>query len=328
MTRGTPTGNTTGSTTVTPAGISARVDPAADRLAFERLVETWLRVHPSANTRSAYGSDIAGFGRWCAGSGAVPLQVTAADVAMYQTACELSGDSASTIRRRSSALSSFFDFAVERAAVTENPVTGTARPQVTAGDPSSTRQLDLGAVEGSLAAAREIDPRLHALVALLALDGLKLNEALALDVTDISGRGSNVSAAVARPSGRRRLVLHREGASAVRRCAAGRADGPLFVSGRPSVRGSVATRLTRFGADHLIKRLPHVDGTPLTANSLRRFYVSSSHAAGVDLDEIRDRAGLGDVRTARRYLPSHHQHQHNHQPGDLGSGRRATPKEV
>jgi integrase len=262
----------------------------------------------------------------------VPLRISATDVAAYQAACADSGDSSSTIRRRSSALSSFFDFALRGDVVSENPVAGSTRPLVAVGDPSPTPRLRAVAVESMLQRAEELDPRLHALVALLALEGVKLGEALQLDVTDIRGRSGNVTADVQRAGQRHRLPLRTESGAAVRRCTNGRADGPLFLSGRPSS-GTPSARLTRFGADHLIKRLPPHRGQPLTANALRRFFVTSSHAAGVELDEIRDRAGLADVRTARRYLarqprvadqiPS----TTNPTSAGHGSDRRATDKE-
>jgi hypothetical protein len=41
---------------------------------------------------------------------------------------------------------------------------------------------------------------------------------------------------------------------------------------------------------------------PVTANALRRFHFATLEAGGVDLDEVRDRAGLADVRSVRRYI--------------------------
>jgi len=40
----------------------------------------------------------------------------------------------------------------------------------------------------------------------------------------------------------------------------------------------------------------------VTANELRRFHISAVHGAGADLDTVRDRAGLADVRSVRRYV--------------------------
>jgi site-specific recombinase XerD len=291
---------------------------STDGVVFAHLVQSWLDRQGAANTRSAYGKDLSLFGAWCAGRDAVPLRVTPADVVAYQDACVRAGDSPSTVRRRSSSLSSFFQFALTCDAVGANPVVGTNRPTVGSGDPSPTPALAQPTVDQYLDDAAALDSRLHALVALIALDGLKLGEALALDVDDITGRSPRLAATVSRGGRRTRLVLHRRAGAAVRRCAGDRRDGPLFL-GRGS--GSGPARLTRFGADHLIKRLPRRGPTPLTANALRRFYVSSSHAAGVDIDDIRERAGLSDVRSARRYL-------HNHNPSDgHGSGRRTDTKE-
>jgi site-specific recombinase XerD len=290
---------------------------------FDQLLQSWLDSHGSLNTRSAYGSDLALFGRWCAGQNAIPLRVTAEDVAAYQAACDASGDSPSTIRRRSSALSSFFQFAIAHDAIVDNPVAGSERPQVASGDPSPTPALDADVMRQYLHDASQLDCRLHALVALLALDGVKLSEALSLDVTDIAASSRRVSAHVIRSGARVPLVLHPEAGGAVRRCADGRTAGPLLVSEQRSAAGGEPRRLTRFGADHLIKRLARHSGTPLTANALRRFYVSSTHAAGVDIDHIRERAGLSDVRSARRYLPTN-----THHAADHGSGRRHNTKEV
>jgi site-specific recombinase XerD len=225
---------------------------------FDQLLQSWLDSHGSVNTRSAYGSDLALFGRWCAGQNAIPLRVTAEDVAAYQAACDASGDSPSTIRRRSSSLSSFFQFAVAHDAVVDNPVAGSERPQVASGDPSPTPTLDAEVMRQYLHDASQLDCRLHALVALLALDGVKLSEALSLDVTDIAASSRRVSAHVIRSGARVPLVLHPEAGGAVRRCASGRTAGPLLVSEQRSAAGGEPRRLTRFGADHLIKRLaPH-----------------------------------------------------------------------
>ena len=39
----------------------------------------------------------------------------------------------------------------------------------------------------------------------------------------------------------------------------------------------------------------------MTANALRRFHIAARRAGGDGLDEVRERAGLADVRGVRRY---------------------------
>jgi site-specific recombinase XerD len=265
-------------------------------------VEGWLSTQPSPNTRAAYRSDLDAFGRWCARQGAIPLTADTATLVAFQVAREAAGDSAATIRRRWSALSSFYDFAVDRRLTSSNPAVGVDRPKVLAGDPSPTLQLTPGAVAGYRASAAALDPRLEALVALLVSEGLKVGEALALDIDDVSAKSSATTITIRRRGESKRMVLDHDSAKAVRRCVGTRRAGPVFISEKSST-SERPNRLTRFGADHLIRQLRTDDETErVTANALRRFHISTREAAGVVLDKIRDRAGLADVRGVRRYI--------------------------
>lgn len=238
-------------------------------------LENWLRAQGSANTRAAYRSDFTMFGSWCSHQGAIPLAADTATLAAFQAARIAAGDSPLTIRRRMSALSSFYCFAVEQHVVAVNPALGVRRPKVAADGPSPTAQLSEAAVAACRAAAAALDPRLEALVGLLVCDGLKVAEALALDIDDVSGRAPATAVAVWRRGAHERTVLDLATARAVRRCIGGRVAGPVFVSERSSQAGN-PTRLTRFGADHLIRQLrtgPAAE--PVTANALRRFHLEA-----------------------------------------------------
>ena len=267
------------------------------------VTDAWLNDQTSLNTRAAYRLDLDSFGRWCAEHGSVPLLADAAALVAFQSAREACGDSDSTIRRRWSALTSFYEFAISTNATNINPTIGAVRPGVSNGDPSPTIRLTPEAIAAYRVLATALDPRLDALVALLVLDGLKMSEALALDVSDVSGRSSKMSVTVRRRGETDRVDLDRDSARAVRRCIAKRPSGPLFTSGRPSNR-TAPRRLTRFGADHLFRRLT-IDGTEtrVTANELRRFHITTA-AARTDLEHVRAGAGLADLRSVRRYMVS------------------------
>ncbi len=266
------------------------------------LIEAWLSSHRSPNTRAAYGADLKTFRTWCAHQGAIPLRADAVMLLAFQAAREAAGDSPSTVRRRWASLSSFFTFALVHEATASNPALGISRPTVASGNPSPTTQLSPHAVAGYRAIAADLDPRLDALVGLLVADGLKLGEALALDVDDVIGRPPRVALAIRRRGAPQRIQLDVASGRAVRRCIGQRRTGPLFIS-----RGSKESeprRLTRFGADHLIRQLSTGEVDRVTANQLRRFHITSGHRDDhVDLDNVRERAGLADVRSVRRYLP-------------------------
>jgi site-specific recombinase XerD len=76
----------------------------------------------------------------------------------------------------------------------------------------------------------------------------------------------------------------------------------LFIGPRRGRAGSV--RLTRFGADHLIKQAATAAGIerPVSANVLRRTHVTTAQRAGVAIDDIQRTMGHTDVRTTRRYM--------------------------
>lgn len=252
---------------------AARDDGAAGRQ--RSTLEGWLRTHGSPNTRAAYRADLELFGDWCARQGAIPLAADTATLVAFQVARTTAGDSSSTLRRRMSALSSFYEFAVELELVAINPSVGVRRPKDTAGEQTPPTRLTAAAVAAYRASAAAIDPRLDALVGLLACDGLKVAEALALDVDDVTGRTPTVVVTLERRGEQQRLVLEQGSARAIRRCIGTRRTGPIFISERSAATGT-PTRLTRFGADHLIRRLrTDPSAEPLTANALRRYHLDT-----------------------------------------------------
>jgi site-specific recombinase XerD len=267
----------------------------------QSTLEGWLNAQLSPNTRAAYRCDLEAFGNWCARQGAIPLTAETATLVAFQAARAAAGDSDSTIRRRWSALSSFYDFAVEHDLRSINPAVGVDRPKVVSGDPSPTTRLSEEAVASCRTVAAALDPRLEALVALLVCDGLKVAEALALDIHDVSCRSPATTITVRRRGESKRILLDPDSARAVRRCVGKRRSGPVFVNERSS-KSDTPHRLTRFGADHLIRQLRTDDTTEqVTANALRRFHINARQAGGDVLDDVRDRAGLADVRGVRRY---------------------------
>ena len=252
--------------------------PARGASRSERgVIDAWLASQPSENTRSAYRTDLDTFGHWCAQNQAVPLHADAATVAAFQLAREAAGDSAATLRRRWSSLSSFYRFAILADMTDVNPVAGAHRPPLVTDELEATPVLTRRAVDAYLATAAALDPRLDALVSLLVFDGVKLGEALALDVDDVTGRPPKVAIRVRRKGVVDRVILGAHSARAVRRCVGQRRSQPLFTSERAAAPAAAPRRLTRFGADHLIRLLTGNGDERVTSNAFRRFYITSDH---------------------------------------------------
>jgi site-specific recombinase XerD len=283
------------------SSVARRSNRLGDEALQRSVAAAWLETHLAPNTQAAYRTDLETFGRWCAKNGSIPIRADVATLMAFQAAREAAGDSVSTLRRRWSALSSFYEFAVDNDVAETNPVLGAVRPRIPKGDPSPTMQLSAQAVDGYRAVAAALDPRLDALVALLVSDGLKIGEALALDIEDVNGRPPKTMVTIRRRGVSKQVVLNADTARAILRCAGRRRGGPLFTSNRTAT-VDPPRRLTRFGADHLIRQLTTDNEARVTANELRRFHITANHEAGVDIDSVRARAGLADVRSVRRYV--------------------------
>ena len=260
----------------------------------------FLEACRSANTRSAYRTDLGHVAAWCRDGRALDLlTIDAADVARYRTECELAGASPATVARRLSALTSFGAYAAAHGgepALTAG--TEIARPTVESA--SSAEVLTDADAEVLLAAADGISRRSAVLIRLLMLDGCKVGEVIRADAADVSGRPERMTLKL-HDRRARRIELHPDTAAKVRRYLGRRRDGPLVLSER---RGREPGRLTRFGVDYLVKQVAQAAGLdqPVSGNTLRRRYVIAADADGTDLDEIRDNAGHADRRTTRRYL--------------------------
>src|SRR3954452_11180753 len=120
---------------------------SADQAAFQELTDRWLASLMSINTRAAYAVDLAKFGQWCAAHHAVALRADTATLTAFQAAQATAGHSVATQRRRWSALSSFFQFALDAGLIEANPATDGRRPLLSGGGASSTAILSPDVVD-------------------------------------------------------------------------------------------------------------------------------------------------------------------------------------
>jgi integrase/recombinase XerD len=280
------------------AGRSADTTATAE---FQLVIDAWVSTLRAANTRAAYRSDLAQYARWCAAHAVDPLRPSPAAMRRYRTACERDGARLASVARRLSAVGSFLRYADRHGAPgASDALADLERPD--AGATSSTRVLTAADAGALLDAADTLHPKAALLVRLLMLDGLKVGEAVGADAEDLSGRPPRMALRLERNGHAQVLPLQPDTASAVRAYLDGRRTGPLLLSDTFT---RTPTRLTRFGADYLLKRVADIAslGTGVSANALRRRYVAAAHGRGTDLDDIRRRAGHVDERTTLRYLP-------------------------
>lgn len=315
-----------------PAGIQA----AEHEPHLVGLVERWLASLRSANTRAAYRTDISRYLAWCAAEQRGPLELTPTDLNRYRDAAAI-GCAPATAARRAAAVQAFARFVGDSAPGSAARVAPAPPPVAASSSTTALRPDERDALVASLA---DTASTTRLMVGMLLFDGLKLDEVLRLDAAHVSGRPPAMRVQLPRGTGVR-VTLHPVTSSFAAQHLRGMRPtdaSPLFVSA--SRREAAGSRLSRFGADYLLRQAGRRAGlaAPLTSNVLRRTHAEHAHAAGRSVDEIAAAMGHDDVRSTRRYLAAAihpHPRPHPHpitptidQPGDCGSGRRPNSQEV
>jgi site-specific recombinase XerD len=141
------------------------------------------------------------------------------------------------------------------------------------------------------------------LVHLLLDQGLRLAEVLALDHGDVSGSRNAKRLRVVRHGKSTNVIVDTAGSKSIHELEQyAPKPGPLFTG--PSRGRRDPSRLTRFGADHLIKQAAATAGIgwSVSANVLRRTHVTHAQRTGVPIGQIGEAMGHRDLRSTRRYL--------------------------
>ena len=152
------------------------------------LVAAWLTGLRSARTRRAYAGDITAWLSWLAERDTEALAAGRVHVDLWAATWLDAGAAASSVRRRLSALSSFYRYCAAHNLIGRIPTQGVARQAV---DPDYTATVGLDRDQArALVAAADADTgaqalRTAAVVRLLLHNALRVDEACAADIADL-----------------------------------------------------------------------------------------------------------------------------------------------
>jgi site-specific recombinase XerD len=205
--------------------------------------------------------------------------------------------STSALWRSCQTLAGFYRYAAEEGIIEHSPAANVRRPRLDY--ESHAVGLDRNELGAFLVAAGVSSPRDHALCSLLALNGLRISEAVGATIEQLGLE-----------RGHRTLVVHRKGgktvtiplaprtARAIDLAVGERLEGPLFVGqdGRP---------MTRDAAARVVRRLAKAAGISkrIGPHSLRHSFITAALDAGVPLREVQEAASHADPRTTMRLRP-------------------------
>jgi integrase len=147
-------------------------------------------------------------------------------------------------------------------------------------------------VAAGLAGARD-----HALISVLALNGLRVSEAIGADIE-----------ALGLERGHRTLRIHRKGgkvvteplaprtARAIDLAVGERCEGPIFNA-------ADGQRLDRHAAARIVRRVARTAGITkrVGPHTLRHAFITAALDAGVPLRDVQEAASHSDPRTTMRY---------------------------
>jgi len=261
----------------------------------ERLALAGFLAGYTGLTREAYALDLRQYASWCQQHHLRLFQARRADIECFARDLEARGRARATITRRLCTIAGFYKYAVEEELLEHSPAAHVRRPRLDY--ESHAIGLDRNELGALLVAAGLGHPAAHALIALLALNGLRVSEAT----------GANIEA-LGVERGHRTLVITRKGgkvvtiplaprtARAIDLAVGERSDGPVFlaIDGR---------RLDRHGAARIVRRAAHRAGItkPVGPHTLRHAFITAALDAGVPLRDVQDAASHADPRTTMRY---------------------------
>jgi integrase/recombinase XerD len=200
------------------------------------------------------------------------------------------------ITRRLCTIAGFYRYAVEEDLLEHSPAAHVRRPRLDY--ESHATALDRNELGALLVAAGLGPSGEHALISLLALNGLRVSEATGADIENLGVE-----------RGHRTLVITRKGskvvtislaprtARAIDLAVGERVEGPIFLT-------SDGQRLDRHGAAWLVRRVARRAGLtkPVGPHTLRHaFTTTAALDAGVPLRDVQEAASHADPRTTMRY---------------------------
>jgi len=187
-----------------------------------------------------------------------------------------------------SSLRAFFQFLVRRRVIASNAAKLVASPK-------RPRKLPrfLSADDAARLVEAPTTPRDRALCELLYGCGLRVSEAVGLDVTDLDGDELRVRRA---KRGKERIVpIGRKAHEALAAYIGKRGEGPMFISAR-------GKRLSDGEARRIVRRAVLLGGTPYaTPHALRHSYATHLLDSGADLRSIQELLGHASLSTTQRY---------------------------
>ena len=261
----------------------------------ERVALAGFLAGYSGLTRQAYELDLRQFASWCQQQRMRLFQARRADIECFARDLEARGRARATVTRRLCTIAGFYRYAVEEELLDHSPAAHVRRPRLDY--ESHATALDRNELGALLVAAGIGRPAEHALISLLALNGLRVSEATGTDVEALGVERGHRTLVITRKGGKVVTVpLAPRTARAIDLATGERCEGPIFLA--PDGR-----RLDRHGAARIVRQVARRAGITkhVGPHTLRHAFITAALDAGVPLRDVQEAASHADPRTTMRY---------------------------
>jgi integrase/recombinase XerD len=255
-------------TTAAPSAALATIQPAftdTERIALAGFLAGYRGL-----TREAYASDLRQCASWCRGRSLGLFAVRRADIEGFAGDLEAMGRARATVTRRLSTIAGFYKYAVQEELLEHSPAAHVRRPRVDY--ESHAVALDRNELGALLVAAGLGSPAAHALISLLALNGLRVSEAPGADIEDLGLEHGHRTLTIIRKGGKVVTIpLAPRTARTIDLAIGERTEGPVFLArdGR---------RLDRHGAGRIVRKTARRAGIAkiVTPHTLRHAFITAA----------------------------------------------------
>jgi integrase/recombinase XerD len=247
----------------------------------ERLALAGFLAGYRGLTREAYALDLRQFTTWCRTCSVALFAVRRADIESFARDLEGRGRARASVTRRLCTIAGFYKYAVEEELLDHSPAAHVRRPRVDY--ESRAVALDRNELGALLVAAGLGPPGEHALISLLALNGLRVSEATGADIEHLGLERGHRTLTITRKGGKVVTIpLAPRTARAIDLAIEERTDGPVFLAldGR---------RLDRHGAGRIVRKTARRAGITkaVTPHTLRHAFITAALDAGVPLRDVK-----------------------------------------
>ena len=240
----------------------------------ERLALAGFLAGYRGLTREAYALDLRQFTTWCRARSLGLFAVRRGDIEGFARDLEARGRARATVTRRLCTVAGFNKYAVEKELLEHSSAAHVRRPRLDY--ESHAVALDRNELGALLVAAGLGPPPEHALISLLALNGLRVSEATGADIEQLGLGREHRTLTITRKGGKVvSIPLAPRTARAIDLAIAERTDGPVFLA-------ADGRRLDRHGAGRIVRKVAHRAGIAktVTPHTLRHAFITASWMPG------------------------------------------------